>query len=176
MCRKRGGCRINTLGCSNCRYCLPYSTTRKKTSRLHVPLCGGRRLMHYSITRLFCNPHDIPVPLRNWLQERFVKACQELAIKNHFKEVRIEKAHSISSYGYPDIPGAKTEAELGAATEGVRARMLSHYDGTARELGFADRGNWFVWANPSHSLCSARSTSPKVLDPKTPFTGNLGLF
>jgi hypothetical protein len=118
---------------------------------------------------------DIPVPLRNW-PERFVKACQELAIKNHFKEVRIAKAHSLSSYRYPDLPGAKTEAELGAATEGVRTRMLSHYDGTARELGFADRGNWFVWANSSHSLCSARSTSPKVLDPKTPFTGTLGLF
>ena len=90
---------------------------------------------------------DIPVPLRNW-PRRFVEACQELAIKNHFKEVRIAKAHSLSSYRDPDIRGAKTEADPEAAIEGVRTRMLSHYDGTARELGFADRGNWFVWANP----------------------------
>jgi hypothetical protein len=90
---------------------------------------------------------DIPVPLRNW-PRRFVEACQELAIKNRFKEVCIPKAHSLGSYRYPSIRGAKTEADLEAALEGVRTRMRSHYDRTARELGFADRGNWFVWANP----------------------------
>jgi hypothetical protein len=90
---------------------------------------------------------DIPVRLRNW-PRRFVEACQELAIKNHFKEVHIAKAHSLGCYRYPAIQGAKTEADLEAALEGVRTRMRSHYDGTARELGFAERGNWFVWANP----------------------------
>jgi hypothetical protein len=90
---------------------------------------------------------DIPVPLRNW-PTRFVEACQELAINNHFKEVRIAKAHSLECYRGPLIRGAKTEADLEAAIEGVRTRMRFHYDGTARELGFADRGNWFVWANP----------------------------
>jgi hypothetical protein len=90
---------------------------------------------------------DIPVPLRNW-PKRFVQACQELAIKNHFKEVRIAKAHSLPCYRGPTIREAKTEADLEAACEAVRTRMRSHYDGTARELGFADRGNWFVWANP----------------------------
>jgi hypothetical protein len=90
---------------------------------------------------------DIPVPLRNW-PRRFVEACQELAIKSRFKEVRIPKAHSLGSYRYPSIRGAKTEAGLEAALEGVRTRMRSHYDRTARELGFAERGNWFVWANP----------------------------
>jgi hypothetical protein len=104
---------------------------------------------------------DIPVPLRNW-PRRFVEACQELAIKNHFKEVQIPKAHSLGSYRYPSIQGAKTEANLKAAHEGVRTRMRSHYDGTARELGFADRGNWFVWANPYASEPKRNKGAPDI--------------
>jgi hypothetical protein len=105
---------------------------------------------------------DIPVPLRNW-PRRFVEACQELAIKNHFKEVRIPKAHLLGSYRYPSIEGAKTEADLEAAREGIRTRMRSHYDGTARELGFADRGNWFIWANPYYyRLVQLRETTAGV--------------
>jgi hypothetical protein len=88
---------------------------------------------------------DIPVPLRNW-PRRFVEACQELAIKNRFKQVRIGKANWL--YRNLSIREYETTTERESALEGVRTRMRSHYDGTARELDFAEKGNWFVWVNP----------------------------
>ena len=106
---------------------------------------------------------DIPVSLRNW-PRRFVEACQELAIE---KQVRIPKAHLLASYRDPSIEGAKTEAELEGLREGIRTRMRSHYDATARELGFADRGNWFVWANPCYRS-RARSLALKIWNPPNP--------
>jgi integrase len=90
---------------------------------------------------------NIPVPLRNW-PRRFVAACQELAIKNRFKQVRIGKANWL--YRNLTIREYETTTELEATLEAVRMRMQSHYDGTARELGFAEKGNWFVWENPHY--------------------------
>jgi hypothetical protein len=92
---------------------------------------------------------DLPRSLRNW-PKLFVEACQQWAIEKNFKQVRISKACSLSSYPKPSIPGAKTQAELCKAQEAVQSRMLTRYDGTARELGFADRRNWFVWKNPGY--------------------------
>ena len=101
---------------------------------------------------------DVPTPLRCW-PKLFVEACIELAVVSGFQQVRVAKAETLPSYKNPFLQTGN-QAEFEKARDGVRERMLMHYDGTAKELGLSDNGKWYIWTNPSTLRVTAALTAP----------------
>ena len=90
----------------------------------------------------------IPAAIRDW-PRLLVEACQDFAVAQNYRQVRIAQASSM-----PHFQMAGLSADTPAAGEkiraGIQSRMLAHYDGTAKTLGFVEAGRWFIWPNPKY--------------------------
>jgi hypothetical protein len=89
---------------------------------------------------------DVPVELRSW-PAFFVKSLQQLACNEKFEEICVAKARTLGSYRYPDAKGTARET-IEQVVARIHKNMRSHYDGTARALGFIERRRWWVWRTP----------------------------
>jgi hypothetical protein len=90
---------------------------------------------------------DVPVELRSW-PALFVASLQKLACNEKFKEIRIAKARTLGSYRYPDAKGTARET-IEQVVARIHKNMQSHYDGTARTLGFIEKRRWWIWRTPN---------------------------
>jgi hypothetical protein len=90
---------------------------------------------------------DVPVELRSW-PALFVASLQKFACNEKFKEIRIAKARTLGSYRYPDAKGTARET-IEQVVARIHKNMQSHYDGTARTLGFIEKRRWWVWRTPN---------------------------
>jgi len=88
----------------------------------------------------------VPVELRSW-PAIFVKSLQQLACNEQFEEICVAKARTLRSFRYPDAKGTARETIQQVAAR-IRKNMQSHYDGTARALGFIEKRRWWVWRTP----------------------------
>lgn len=91
---------------------------------------------------------DLPAALLKWAG-LFVEACQQFAIDAHLSHVRVAKAQSLYSFHNAQIEPGTPEA-MATTKHRIQSKMLLLYDGTARELGFSEAGEWYVWENPKY--------------------------
>jgi hypothetical protein len=86
---------------------------------------------------------QIPESLRKWPQQ-LVQACVEFAdATSTYREVRIYKADQSLFYKHPDLKVGEDE-EYDDVLRAHQQRMRRRYDGTARQLKFAERSHWYV--------------------------------
>jgi hypothetical protein len=85
----------------------------------------------------------IPKSLLHW-PRLFVEACISCAEGVGMREVRIYKADQSLFYYFPTMQ-LKEGEDSREATRAHRKRMRRRYEGTARQLSFCERSNWYVW-------------------------------
>lgn len=133
---------------------------RKKRQAFCMSFYVSRNII-YVVQLQGVRGQDVPVELRSW-PVFLVASLQKLACNEKFKEIRVAKARTLGSYRYPDAKGTARET-IEQIVARIRKNMQSHYDGTARALGFIERRRWWVWRTPKccvGSCCNRRVARP----------------
>jgi hypothetical protein len=89
-------------------------------------------------------------PYRDW-PRIFVEIAQEYALEQGLRGVRIYRARTSMCFWYPVFGPVEDREDFARRCREVRARMLRRYDGTAQEIGFVPKKDFWVWHCPSPS-------------------------
>jgi hypothetical protein len=85
----------------------------------------------------------------------FMEACRTFCYQEEFKEMRVARAASLSSYDDPFVPSDLLPDARERTLQRIRKSMETLYDANALELGFIPDGRWFKWVNSKTRRSSA---------------------